>query len=194
MKRESSTLEKNPVVRTAKWAVSMMKNKLIASLILLIQGILFIVSPAGNMQGMVQIGAAVVILACVINILLHLLQKKKTKLDYILSILNGAVIAACIYCLVCPQAIEPYVRKIVGIIMILTNAVNLIETLKVEKKKDWKFAVGVIASIVMMGLGVAMTFADELRIAFMQQSIGVFLILNALTNIWYIFRLRQTGK
>ena len=72
MKRESSTLEKNPVVRTAKWAVSMMKNKLIASLILLIQGILFIVSPAGNMQGMVQIGAAVVILACVINILLHL--------------------------------------------------------------------------------------------------------------------------
>ena len=49
MKRESSTLEKNPVVRTAKWAVSMMKNKLIASLILLIQGILFIVSPAGNM-------------------------------------------------------------------------------------------------------------------------------------------------
>ena len=63
-----------------------------------------------------------------------------------------------------------------------------------EKKKDWKFAVGVIASIVMMGLGVAMTFADELRIAFMQQSIGVFLILNALTNIWYIFRLRQTGK
>ena len=78
--------------------------------------------------------------------------------------------------------------------MILTNAVNLIETLKVEKKKDWKFAVGVIASIVMMGLGVAMTFADELKIAFMQQSIGVFLILNALTNIWYIFRLRQTGK
>ena len=70
MKRESSTLEKNPVVRTAKWAVSMMKNKLIASLILLIQGILFIVSPAGNLQGMVQIGAAVVILACVINILL----------------------------------------------------------------------------------------------------------------------------
>ena len=72
MKRESSTLEKNPVVRTAKWAVSMMKNKLIASLILLIQGILFIVSPAGNLQGMVQIGAAVVILACVINILIFI--------------------------------------------------------------------------------------------------------------------------
>ncbi len=46
----------------------------------------------------------------------------------------------------------------------------------------------------MMGLGVAMTFASELKIAFMQQSIGVFLILNALINIWYIIRLRQSGN
>lgn len=74
MKKGSSVMEKNPVVRTAKWAVSLMKNKLIASLVLLIQGILFIVSPAGNMISTVQIGAVVVIMACVANILLHLLQ------------------------------------------------------------------------------------------------------------------------
>lgn len=194
MKNKTSIAQKNPVVRTAKWAVSLMKNKLIASLLLLIQGIVFIASPAGNMQSIVQVGAVVAILACAVNILLHLKQKEKSKLDYILSVLNGVVIVAGIYCFVCPQAIEPYVRRIIGIIMILTNTVNLIETLKVEKKKDWKFAVGVIASIVMMGLGVAMTFASELKIAFMQQSIGVFLILNALINIWYIIRLRQSGN
>ena len=72
MKNKTSIAQKNPVVRTAKWAVSLMKNKLIASLLLLIQGIVFIASPAGNMQSIVQVGAVVAILACAVNILLHL--------------------------------------------------------------------------------------------------------------------------
>ena len=44
MRNPKNILERNPVVFTAQWAVSLMKNKLIASLALLVQGILFIVS------------------------------------------------------------------------------------------------------------------------------------------------------
>ena len=194
MRNPKNILERNPVVFTAQWAVSLMKNKLIASLALLVQGILFIVSPSANMRSTVQIGAAIIILACVANILLHLLASKKSWIDCILAVLNGMVIIAAILCFANPQWIEPYVRMAAGIIMVLSNAVNLIESLKVEKKKDWKFAVGLIVSIVMMGLGVATAAASAAQVEIMQQSIGIFLILNALTNLWYIFRLRQTGK
>lgn len=194
MRNPKNVLERNPVVFTAQWAVSLMKNKLIASLALLVQGILFIVSPSANMRSTVQIGAAIIILACVANILLHLLASKKSWIDCILAVLNGMVIIAAILCFANPQWIEPYVRMAAGIIMVLSNAVNLIESLKVEKKKDWKFAVGLIVSIVMMGLGVATAAASAAKVEITQQSIGIFLILNALTNLWYIFRLRQTGK
>ena len=194
MRNPKNVLERNPVVFTAQWAVSLMKNKLIASLALLVQGILFIVSPSANMRSTVQIGAAIIILACVANILLHLLASKKSWIDYILVVLNGMVIIAAILCFANPQWIEPYVRMAAGIVMVLSNAVNLIETLKTDKKKDWKFAVGLIVSIVMMGLGVATAAASAAKVEIMQQSIGIFLILNALTNLWYIFRLRQTGK
>ena len=194
MRNPKNVLERNPVVFTAQWAVSLMKNKLIASLALLVQGILFIVSPSANMRSTVQIGAAIIILACAANILLHLLASKKSWIDCILAVLNGMVIIAAILCFANPQWIEPYVRMAAGIIMVLSNAVNLIESLKVEKKKDWKFAVGLIVSIVMMGLGVATAAASAAKVEIMQQRIGIFLILNALTNLWYIFRLRQTGK
>lgn len=194
MRNPKNVLERNPVVFTAQWAVSLMKNKLIASLALLVQGILFIVSPSANMRSTVQIGAAIIILACAANILLHLLASKKSWIDYILVVLNGMVIIAAILCFANPQWIEPYVRMAAGIVMVLSNAVNLIETLKTDKKKDWKFAVGLIVSIVMMGLGVATVIASAAKVELMQQSIGIFLILNALTNLWYIFRLRQVSR
>ena len=194
MRNPKNILERNPVVFTAQWAVSLMKNKLIASLALLVQGILFIVSPSANMRSTVQIGAAIIILACAANILLHLLASKKSWIDYILVVLNGMVIIAAILCFANPQWIEPYVRMAAGIVMVLSNAVNLIETLKTDKKKDWKFAVGLIVSIVMMGLGVATVIASAAKVELMQQSIGIFLILNALTNLWYIFRLRQVSR
>ena len=103
MRNPKNVLEKNPVVFTAQWAVSLMKNKLIASLALLVQGILFIVSPSANMRSTVQIGAAIIILACVANILLHLLASKKSWIDCILAVLNGMVIIAAILCFANPQ-------------------------------------------------------------------------------------------
>ncbi len=98
-------MQKNPVVRTGKWAMSLMKNKLIASLMLLIQGILLIAAPQGNMSGTVQTAAVVVIAACAINILLHLLQKNKGIVNYLLTIVNAAFIAVAIFCLISPQTI-----------------------------------------------------------------------------------------
>lgn len=194
MKENQSVLQKNPVVRTGKWAISLMKNKLIVSLMLLIQGILFIAAPTGDMVGTVQVASVVVILACAVNVLLHLMQKDKGILQYLLVIVNGIFIAAAVFCLANPQTVEPYVRVVAGAITALTGMVNLAETMKIETGKSWQKAVGVITAVVMMGLGVAMMIASAAKIELVQQSAGIFLILSALTNIWYMIRLKQANQ
>lgn len=195
MKERQIVMQKNPVVRTGKWAVNLTKNKLIASLMLLVQGILFIAAPQGNMSGTVQIAAGVVIAACAVNILLlHLMQKNKGFINYLLTVINALFIAAAVFCLVSPQTIEPYVRVIVGAITALTGLINLVETLKIEKRKTWQKAIGVIAAIVMIGLGVTMMIASAAEVELVQQSTGGFLILSALLNIWYAIRLKHASK
>lgn len=194
MIENQTVVQKNPVVRTGKWAISLMKNKLIASLMLLIQGILFIAAPQGNMSGTVQIAAMVVIVACAVNILLHLMQKNRSFINYMLTIINVAFIAVAVFCLVYPQIVEPYVRVVVGAITALTGLVNLAETLKIERRKSWQKAVSVIAAIVMTGLGVTMMIASTAKVELVQQSAGIFLILSALLNIWYMIRLKQASK
>ena len=194
MKERQIVMQKNPVVRTGKWAVNLTKNKLIASLMLLVQGILFIAAPQGNMSGTVQIAAGVVIAACAVNILLHLVQKNKGFINYLLTVINALFIAAAVFCLVSPQTIEPYVRVIVGAITALTGLINLVETLKIEKRKTWQKAIGVIAAIVMIGLGVTMMIANAAEVELVQQSTGGFLILSALLNIWYAIRLKHASK
>lgn len=194
MKERQIVMQKNPVVRTGKWAVNLTKNKLIASLMLLVQGILFIAAPQGNMSGTVQIAAGVVIAACAVNILLHLMQKNKGFINYLLTVINALFIAAAVFCLVSYQTIEPYVRVIVGAITALTGLINLVETLKIEKRKTWQKAIGVIAAIVMIGLGVTMMIASAAEVELVQQSTGGFLILSALLNIWYAIRLKHASK
>ena len=191
MKEKQTVIRKNPVVRTGKWAIALMKNKLAASLMLLIQGILFILAPQGDMTGTVRIAAAVVILTCTINILMHLMQKNKGVIHYLLAFVNALLTAAAVFCLVSPQTVEPSVRPVIGAVTALTGLVNLVETLKIEKRKSWQFAVGVMAAIVIMGLGIAMMIAGAAKVELIQQSGGIFLILSALINIWYIIRLKQ---
>ena len=194
MKQSSIVLDENPVVNTGRWAIGLMKNKLVASVMLLIQGILFIAAPQGKSRGTVQIASVIVILACAVNIVLHIRQKRKTALSCALILLNAVLLATAIFCLISPQTVEPYVRIVCGVITLISGLINLIETLKIEKKKNWRFAVGIIAAIVTMALGTTMIFASVAKIEMMQQSIGVFLILNALINIWYILRLKKVSE
>ena len=185
----------NPVFRTAKGILKVLQNKTIASLMLLGQGVLFLVSPSGDMKPTIRISAGLIILVALIMIFLHLRHSpKRSKPDVVIAVFNGLLIPAAIFCMVSPQTIEPFVRFAVGIVTILTGLLNLIQTLKIENKKDWKFVVSVIGAVAIMGLGVVMMAAQVESIAVTQRVIGTFLVLNGLANIWYIIQLRRKMK
>ena len=183
-----------PAAGVAKHVLNLMKNKLIASLMLFGQGILFLVSPSGNMEGTIRISASIVIAACLAFLLIHLLQKNRSKSDIAIAILNGLIILPAAFCLISPTTVEPYVKIVVGGMTVLLSLVNLFETMKIKKKKDWKFVVSVLGAVAMIGLGIVTILADEAGIALTQRIIGVFLVLNALANLWYLAQLHQEKK
>ncbi|MBQ6756032.1 MAG: hypothetical protein IJP43_03685 [Oscillospiraceae bacterium] len=83
--------------------------------------------------------AVIVITATVINVLLHLMHKDRTAGAYVLAVLNAAICAFAVFCLVLPGVIEPYVRAAVGVFTIAANLVSLVEVLRYENKKSWRF-------------------------------------------------------
>ena len=159
---------------------------------LLGQGILFLVSPSGDMKPTVRFSAGLIILVALILIFLHLRHpQKRNVLDIAIAVFNGVLIPVAIFCLISPQTIEPFVRFAVGIVTVVTGLLNLAETLKIENKKDWKFIVSVIGAVAIMGLGIVMIAARVEDIAMTQRIIGIFLVLNGLANIWYIVQLHR---
>ncbi len=194
MKLETKAMEKNPVIQTAKWAISLMKNKIVVSLVMLVTGILFLVFPAGNMNGTIVIVSVIIVAAALINIGVHLIPKDRTKMDVFLSFINVLIIALAVFCIISPSTVEPFVRAIYAVFTVISNFVNLIEVLKFENKKSWRFIIGLFVAVIMIGLGVAMAVSSENVIASFQQAIGIFLIINAVTNIWYIISLNTKAK
>jgi uncharacterized membrane protein HdeD (DUF308 family) len=185
---------KNPVLSVTKHIMELLKNKLVASLLLFAQGILFLVAPSGDMELTIRISAGIIILACTVMLVFHLKRKPRKVGDYILAVINGLLILAAAFFLFKPVIIEPYVKIAVGGVTIVMSLINLFETLKIKEKKDWKFIVSVVGAVAMMALGIFMIVADERQIAIAQRSIGAFLILNALANIWYMVQLHQQQK
>lgn len=194
MKKKAQETKKKPLARAAKLALNLMRNKVIASLMLLGQGVIFLLAPSGDMAPTVRISAGLVLLVCVIVMALHLARREKKAFDYILPGLCLLPAAAAVFCLIRPEAIESHVRSAAGAVTVIVSLVNLAETLKIKEKRDWKFVVSVCGAAALAILGLVMVFAGELIIAFTQQTIGLFLILNALANIWYIVQLRREAR
>ena len=186
--------KKNPVIRTAKRVLTVLQNKVIASLMMFGQGILFIVSPSGDMEPTVRISAGVILALCVFLIIYHLRRKDRNRLDIAIAVFNSLLACAAVYCMITPNTVEPFVKTVTGLVTVGTGLVNLIQTLKIEKKKDWKFVVSVLGAVAIISLGVVMIVAEESSVAVMQQSMGAILMLNALANIWYIVQLHRNTK
>ena len=121
-------------------------------------------------------------------------NRNRTIVSILGVVLSTALILAVAFLLYKPETIEPYVKIAVGGVTIVMSLVNLVQTLKIEKKKDWKFVVSVAGAVAMAALGVFMIVADEAGIAVAQRSIGAILMLNALANIWYIAQLHRKTK
>ena len=184
---------KNPLLRTARVAMTLLKDQIVTSLILLFQGLLFFFLPSGDLEGLVNLIALGLLLAAIINMAIHWFTKDRTNLDVFLVAASMGLAAFAIYCLAVPNLVEPLLRLILAIITLVTNGINLVSVLKLENKRTWRFVVGLCASIGWLVLGVAMLIAPEQIIAEIQHGIGLLLVLNAVTNIWYILRTRAAS-
>ena len=185
MKIGKRLLDKNPLARAAAWILEKMQDQIVIALILLLTGFFFLFSPSGDVSGIVLMTAVTVLIAGAANIFIHLVLIKWNWLDLVFCFLNALLMTGAIYCLLEPSTVELYFRYGMGLFTIVTNLANLIGVLKLKNKRSWRFWIGLVAFLLMTGLGFVMLFADVGVIEVLQRVIGVFLILNSITTIWY---------
>lgn len=190
----SKTIREYPAVQLTKWAKSLMKNKLVITVVMLIQGISFLLFHAGNVTGTIRLAAGILIAAAVINIVLHLLSRNKSFPDYLLVLMNLILVIMGILCFVHADVVEPYLRVLLGAVTILTNLLNLLEALRMEERGTWKRWLGMVVSFLMIVLGLVMCFLSAEAVGKMMISVGGFLVVNALVNLWYLIRLYFSSK
>lgn len=194
MKEKTAGKEKSPVLRAGKQVVRLLQNKIIGSLLLMGQGILFLASPSGDVTPTIRLSAGLIILVCLITVFFHMRHREKTRLDKAITVINCIIIAVAVFFLFMPEIIKPYVRIAIGAITIITALVNLFETLKIKNKKDWKFIVSIIGVLAITALGIFTITAPEENIAVLQRGIGTILVLNAVVNIWYVIQFRREAR
>ena len=191
MRLETRALEKNPVFRTARWAMNIMKNRTVIMLSLLVTGLTYLLLPMGNMNATVIIAAIALIVTASINIYIHLSPWDRTGQDVFWAVVNGLLIAFAVFCLISPGTIEPIVRYLFALVTIVTNIINIRDLWKLERRGNWKFYLGVGVAVVMIGFGIGLMVAGERAIESMQQILGAFLTVNALINLGYIIRINR---
>ena len=193
---KETTLQKNIVVKTAKFVIGLMKYKIVVSVVMLVQGVIFIVMPNADLTWTVRLALAVLILASVVNIILHILSYRRDGrvTDIILSVVNLLIIGGCVFLEIRPDIVEPYVRIALGVVTIVLNIVNIIEISHIEDVHRWKFYVGLTAAVIMIVLGSAMIFASAEVIESIQVLCGVVLVINCTINIWFILRLALKAR
>lgn len=190
-KEANAGKEKSRVALAARHIVRLLQNKVIGALMLMGQGVLFLVSPSGDVTPTIRLSAGLIILVCLAVVFFRMRRREKGRLDTALTVLSAVPMAAAAFFLFRPEILKPYVRILVGGVSVVSALVNLAETLKIKNKRDWKFFVSIIGVVAIVALGIVTIAAREEDIAMMQQSIGVILILNGVVNIWYIIQLRR---
>ena len=178
-------MENNPLARFAVWLMDKMKDQIVIALMLLMTGFFFLFSPSGDVSGIVVMASVTVLIAGAANIFIHLVLIKWTWIDLAFCFLNALLMTGAIFCLTEPSTVELYFRYALGLFTIVTNLANLIGVLKLKDKNSWRFWIGLVAFVFMTGLGFVMLFEDVVVIEVLQRVIGVFLILNSVTTIWY---------
>ena len=130
----------NPVFRTAKGILKVLQNKIVASVMLLGQGILFLVSPSGDMKPTIRISAGLIILAALIMIFLSLGQETIRQYEDQLSLggnlflVNKEFMIGADY--VPDDLVMPDVKRTSGSVMMRKEAAQALEQMFEAAKEE----------------------------------------------------------
>lgn len=113
-----------------------MRNRLIIAILLIVDGINFILNPNGSMRDMARGIAIAVFIGSFTLLMTNLFSKNKSMKTIIMSLL---VIILCVVSFIFPDFIANYIKFILALIIIFNGVLNVLNILKLDKLKLYTF-------------------------------------------------------
>lgn len=113
-----------------------MRNRLIIAILLIVDGINFILNPNGSMRDMSRGIALVVLIGLFTLLMTNLFSKDKSIKTIIMSLV---VIVICVVSIIFPNFIANYIKFILALIIIFNGVLNVLNILKLDKLKLYTF-------------------------------------------------------
>ena len=117
------------IEKTANKVDIIMRNRLVLAILLLVNGISFIVKPNSSIDSMTKGVAVFVILASLTLLTANITAKKKDTKTIILS---AVTIAVCMLIYIFPGTISVYLKVILALIIIFDGLINVLDSLKLN--------------------------------------------------------------
>ena len=113
-----------------------MRNRLIIAILLIVDGINFILNPNGSMSDMARGIALVVLIGSFTLLITNLFSKNKSIKTIIISLF---VIIVCAISIIYPNFIANYIKFILALIIFFNGILNVLNILKLDKLKLYTF-------------------------------------------------------
>lgn len=122
--------------RTADWVTTILRNRIIAAVLLLIQGISFISDPSKSGEGMVKSIAMTVAFASAVSAIGSITAKEKGPSSHRSLVLSVLLLIVSVLCWFKPQGLDILLRIAIAVTAIYTGIINLLQVMRLEKLKQ----------------------------------------------------------
>ena len=114
----------------------LMRNRLIIAILLIVDGINFVLNPNGSMRDMARGVVLLVFIASITLLITNLFSKNKSIKSIVISLI---IIVFCVFSFIYPDFIANYIKFILALIIIFNGILNVLNTLKLDKLKLYTF-------------------------------------------------------
>lgn len=186
--------KKEFITKPISWIKALRRNKIIGALFLLVQGLFFVMKPGTDMTGFARIVGILVIVAAAVSIISYFADKDKSSLSTWTVVLCFLLIGMSIVGLMYLDSFGKALRYIMGAVVIFSGASNILGAVRLEEKKGAQLAVSLAAGVIQLGFGVGLIAAPIEVSTIMKRYMGIVLVLNALIDLWFIYRMSAVIK
>ena len=160
------------------------KHMLLASILLLLLGVCFIVWPDEAARMLARASAIVILAVGLFEIVLFALGKKKGIVD-VPAIISGVLLCALgIYLLIKPDTMLNFFNIIFGIVIIIIGLDHIFQSIFIIRHIRKLWWITLIVGLVALGLGVLTLLNPFSAIRTAMIVVGITMVIEALGGLW----------
>lgn len=166
------------------------KHMLLASILLLLLGISFIVWPEEAARFLARATAIVIIAVGLFEVVLFILAKRKGIID-IPAIISGVLLGALgIYLVIKPDTMLSFFNIIFGIIILIIGLDHVFQSIFIIRHIRSLWWISLIVGVVAIGLGILTLLNPFSAIRSAMMIVGVTMLIEAIGGLWNLPALR----